>query len=134
MSETGAAVRPRRVVRWLWFGGGAAALALGLIGVVLPLLPTTPFMILAAFCFSKSSERLHMWLLEHPLFGPPIIDWREHGAISRGGKYAAGIAILTIFLISLWLEVEGYLLAIQGTVLLGVVAFVFSRPAPPEEG
>lgn len=67
-------------------------MALGALGIILPLLPTVPFMILAAFCFARSSPRLERWLVEHRHFGPHIQAWREKGAISRRGKHAATAA------------------------------------------
>lgn len=75
---------------FLWCGLGA--LALGLIGIAVPMLPTVPFVILAAFCFARSSPALEARLLDHPRFGPHIRAWREKGAISRKGKLAAGLA------------------------------------------
>lgn len=69
--------------------GGYAAVALGVIGMFLPLLPTVPFLILAAFCFARSSPAFEQRLLDHPNFGPHIRQWRERGAISRTGKYGA---------------------------------------------
>ncbi len=71
---------------------GFASLLLGLIGMFLPLLPTVPFVILAAFAFARSSPRLEKRLLDHAHFGPHIRRWRERGAISRKGKRAALIA------------------------------------------
>lgn len=68
---------------------GFLSLALGTVGAFLPLLPTVPFVILAAFCFARSSPALEARLLEHRLFGPHIRAWREKGAISRRGKKAA---------------------------------------------
>ena len=70
-------------IRALWFVVGLCAVALAVLGVALPLLPTTPFVLLAAFAFAKSSERWHTWLRRHRVFGPIIENWREHGAISR---------------------------------------------------
>jgi uncharacterized membrane protein YbaN (DUF454 family) len=70
---------------------GWLSLALGAIGAFLPLLPTVPFVILAAFCFARSSPRLEAWLLNHPHFGHHIFAWREKGAISRKGKIAASV-------------------------------------------
>ncbi|MGB0901076.1 YbaN family protein, partial [Halocynthiibacter sp.] len=69
-------------MRTLWLIGGLLSFILGLIGAFLPLLPTVPLMLLATFCFSKSSERLHNWLINHPRFGPAIADWNDHGSIS----------------------------------------------------
>ncbi|WNO55217.1 YbaN family protein [Stakelama saccharophila] len=80
------------MTRTLFFLGGWSALALGLVGVFLPLLPTVPFVILAAFCFARSSPALERRLIEHPRFGPHIAAWREAGAISRRGKWMATAA------------------------------------------
>ena len=119
--------------RWLWLGAGLAALVAGIVGVFVPLLPTTPFLLLAAFCFARSSERLHRWLVDHPRLGPPIADWREYGAISRRAKILAGIAIAVTFAISLTLDIPLWALAAQAVVLAAVALFLFTRPAPPAE-
>ena len=65
-----------RTVRVLFVGLGVTALALGIAGIVLPVLPTTPFVLLAAACFARGSTKFHDWLLAHPLFGPMIIEWQ----------------------------------------------------------
>jgi uncharacterized protein len=78
--------------RHLYLTGGIAAVALGGIGIFLPLLPTVPFMILAAYCFAKSSPALEKRLVEDARFGPHIRAWREKGAVSRKGKIAATAA------------------------------------------
>jgi uncharacterized membrane protein YbaN (DUF454 family) len=80
------------VRRTLYLIAGFASLILAGLGVLLPLLPTVPFVILAAFCFARSSPALEARLLEHRVFGPHILRWREHGAISRKGKRAALVA------------------------------------------
>ena len=77
------------MVRFAYLLAGWTALLLGAAGVLLPLLPTVPFVILAAFCFARGSPRLERWLVEHPRFGPHISAWRSRGAISRTGKQAA---------------------------------------------
>lgn len=78
--------------RLLYLGLGFTSVCLGALGVVLPLLPTVPFMLLAAFFFARSSPRLEAWIVEHPRFGPHVRAWRERGAIGRAGKRAALVA------------------------------------------
>lgn len=104
-------------------------MGLGLIGVVLPLLPTVPFLLLAAFCFARSSPKLHHWLITHPRFGPSIVAWENRGAISGYGKRAATVAILVTVLLSLALGAPGFVLAIQAVVLGGVMIFIWTRPS-----
>jgi uncharacterized membrane protein YbaN (DUF454 family) len=124
-------MRPARLTRALWTAAGLAALALGLIGVFLPLLPTTPFVLLAAACFARSSPRLHDWLLRHPVFGPAIRDWRDHRAIPRKGKIAAVVAMTAAFGLSLALGLRLWVLLAQGAVLLAMGSWIVTRPSPP---
>ena len=115
-------------MRALWLLAGGMALGLGMLGIFLPLLPTVPFLLLAAFCFARSSDRLHHWLVTHPTFGPPIEDWRRSGAISRRGKIAASVSIAAAFAISLALGVAPRFLAVQAVVLAAVAVFIWTRP------
>jgi uncharacterized membrane protein YbaN (DUF454 family) len=80
------------ITRQLYLCAGLLAVTLGTIGIFLPLLPTVPFMILAAFCFARSSPALEARLLNHPKFGHHLVAWREKGAISRQGKWSAAAA------------------------------------------
>lgn len=116
------------IFRPLWLLLGLLAVALGALGIFLPVLPTTPLMILAAFFFSKSSPRLEAWLLDHRAFGPVIVDWRENGAIAPRIKRIATGAMAAVFVLSLILGVKPFVLVIQAICLGGASWFVLSRP------
>ncbi|WP_422048521.1 YbaN family protein [Shimia sp.] len=115
-------------MRAIWLICGLMCVAFALVGVVLPLLPTVPFLLLAAFCFARSSERLHNWLLSHKLFGPMIDDWHRNGAIRPSAKRAATLSIMLVFAISLALGVKTTVLIIQTVVLGAVLFFLWTRP------
>lgn len=115
-------------LRLIWFLGGTLALGLGAVGVVLPMLPTTPFVILAAFCYGKSAPRFEAWLHRNRVFGPMIVDWRAHGAIARRYK------VLSVGMMAAALAggmASGMPLAgkmVQLALILGAAAFVITRP------
>jgi uncharacterized protein len=85
-------VKPLKTALWRCLA--VVALALGLIGAFLPVMPTVPFVLLSAWAASKGWPRLEAWLLDHPLFGKSIREWRERGAVSRRAKYFAGGGML----------------------------------------
>ena len=120
-------------MRALWFVVGSVALGLGALGVALPLLPTTPFLLLAAFAFARSSDRWHAWLLNHRVFGPIIENWRRHGAIDRRTKAVSAVSMAGVIGVSVALSVAPAVLAIQAVVLSLSAAFVLSRPLPPQQ-
>lgn len=80
------------IKRQLYLSAGLLSVALGTIGIFLPLLPTVPFMILAAFCFARSSPALEARLMNHPRYGHHLVAWREKGVVSRRAKWSATIA------------------------------------------
>ncbi len=85
-------------------------------------------MLLAAFCFARSSERLHDWLVMHPQFGPAIQNWQENGAISRRAKRLATLSVLFVWGLAIVLGAPGYVIAIQAVVLSAVMLFLWTRP------
>ena len=126
-------MKRRRLMRLIWIASGFLSLGAGIIGIVLPLVPTTPFLLLAAYCFAQGSQRLHDWLVHHPRFGPPIRDWHKYRAISRRGKVLAMVAIGAVLLVSVLLDVSTWIIVIQATVLSVVSLFILTRPRPPDD-
>ncbi|MFW8633898.1 YbaN family protein [Cribrihabitans pelagius] len=116
-------------MRFLYAGLGLLCVALAVVGIALPLLPTVPFLLLAAFFFANSSERLHDWIIAHAVFGPMILDWRERGAIRPRAKTAATLSIAAVFGLSLALTLPTHLLGIQAAVLSLVLLFIWTRPS-----
>ena len=119
------------MIRGFWLLLGWAALALGVIGVVLPVLPTTPFVILAAFGFSKGSPRMHSYLENHRTFGPMIADWRENGAIAPRYKAIAVVMMTAALTGSIIAGLRPQLIMIQAVCMIGAATYVLSRPNGP---
>ncbi|MEJ8630487.1 YbaN family protein [Sphingomonas sp. I4] len=117
------------MIRLGWLILGCLFVALGVIGALLPLMPTTIFLILAAGCFARSSPRLEAWLLDHPRFGPTLRAWRERGAIGRRGKVMA-CGGMTLGYGLFWLGARPHwpLALLVAVVMLACATFVLSRP------
>ena len=122
------------MLRIAWAGLGLTFLSIGLVGVVVPLLPTTPFVLLAAVCFARGSQRLHAWLNGHPVFGRHLDQWKKERAVSRSAKRAAMIAMAVVPLLTLLFDFPLYLVALQCAGLAVPAAFVCSRPLPSDDG
>lgn len=122
-----------RAARFTWLAIGCLSLSLGVLGVALPLLPTTPFILVAALAFSRSSKRLHDWLVNHDIFGPLIDNWQRHGAISKRAKAISVASMVVLLAISLATAVPTAAIVVQIIVLGTAALFILTRPVPPAE-
>ena len=122
--------RPSRM-RLLWLALGLLCVTIGAAGLILPLVPGVPFLIIALWAFSKSSKRFHHWLYPHQTFGPPLRAWNSHRVISLKAKLSAatGMTLALVTLIATGAALTTVI--IVATVLAGCAAYVLSRPNNP---
>lgn len=119
----------------LFIVAGLACLGLGIIGAFLPILPTTPLVLLAAFCFSRGSPRLNAWLLRNPVFGPMIRDWRFQGVIRLRPKLIATVTMALLFAYTaIFVAISPLLKVLILLVCASLLVFIWSRPSLPDEG
>jgi uncharacterized membrane protein YbaN (DUF454 family) len=115
-------------VRYGFLIAGWAAFVLGFVGAVVPVVPTVPFLVLAAFCFSRGSPRLHRWVLNLPQFGPALRDWENSRVIRRPAKIKASVLIVLGIGVSLAIAAVGVAVKL---ILAGVaalcLAFIWTR-------
>ena len=116
--------------RVLWLLAGACSLLTGIVGIFLPLLPTTPFVLLAAFCFSRGSQRCETWLLQHPRFGPMVRDWRAHRAVPLRAKQLATL-MMTLGSAWAWWAMPPGIRWLPAALCAGVAAWMWSLPTAP---
>jgi hypothetical protein len=111
------------ILGWCFFG-------LGAVGTVVPGLPTTPFMLLALWAFSKSSRRFHDWLYAHPVFGPPLQQWRAHRVIPGKAKLlaVATMAVSLVYLV-MFTGINAWIKAAIALVMLYGAVFILSKPS-----
>ena len=103
---------------------GVLFVVIGIVGAFLPVLPTTPFILLAAWCFLKSSEKAHRWIYSHSLFGGALKNWKEHRAISRSSKLTS-ISMISISSIYIYMTINIFWLkSVLLVVLFGVSVFI----------
>ncbi|MEP3435400.1 MAG: YbaN family protein [Hoeflea sp.] len=117
------------LTRLAWQTLGVVSLGLGVVGVLLPLLPTTPFLIFAAFAFARSAPSLHSWLMRNRTFGPIIADWQAHGAIAPRYKCLALGMMAGALGLTVAMGYPGVILAVQTICMVAAAAFILSRPS-----
>lgn len=119
-----------KLTRWVALILAYIFLAIAVIGVILPGLPTVPFLLLTAWFAAKGSERLHHWLYAHPYLGKLLIDWEHQGAVSRSSKLMA-VILLTASWGIMYLRVNNlWLMAGLAALFIAIIAFLLSRPEP----
>ena len=123
--------RAARLLRWGYGALGALMIMLAVIGALLPVMPTTIFLILALACFSRCSPRLEHWLLQHPRFGPPLRQWRAHRAVSRHGKRMACIGMALGFALLCASGPPWWVIALVAATELLVLNYLLRRPEGP---
>ncbi|WP_332685247.1 YbaN family protein [Bosea sp. (in: a-proteobacteria)] len=119
--------------RPFYLAAGWLLTGLGVIGLVLPLMPGTIFLIAAAWCFSRSSPRFEAWLIGHPWLGPQVVNWRATGTIARQTKYIACGSMLASFVLLAATDAPPVALWASGACLIAAGTYVASRPEPTGE-
>jgi len=117
----------------LWIAAGMLCLVVGVIGIVVPLLPTTDFVLLAAYCFSRGSRRWDAWLLNHPRLGPLVRDWRATRAVPLRAKWGATVMMAFSSGWAAWVMPArtGW---IPAAVCLAAAVYLWSRPTRKATG
>lgn len=118
------------MMRRLHLALGYASLALGIVGIVLPVLPTTPFIILAAWCFARSNPALAAWLYDHPRFGKLLTTWRDQRAIPPRAKVYALLSLAVSYAITVWLTSSPVVPYILAAIMGSVGLYIATRPTP----
>ncbi|AMJ60124.1 YbaN family protein [Bosea sp. PAMC 26642] len=117
-----------RLRRLIFLAAGWVFTALGVVGLILPVMPGTVFLILAAWCFSQSSPRFELWLLDHPRLGPYVRRWRDTRSIGRKAKYLACGSMAASFALLAITDAPPIALWVSGAGLVAAGAYVASRP------
>lgn len=126
--------RPR--FRWAWWLLAYVSLGLGIVGIFVPGLPTTVFVLIAAYAASRGSDRLHRYLLQHPRFGPTIRNWQANGAVSRRAKWTATWTMLACAAVLLTIMLSAgshrwWMAALPIACMVAVSLWLWLRPEPP---
>ncbi len=122
------------MLRYLYLALAWLAVTLGLIGAVLPVLPTTPFLLVALWAGSKGSPKFKWWLLRHKVFGPSLIQWYRHGAIAPAAKVLA-VSMMSLSWLYVFLKGSHPMVVIFLALLFsGLGVFLCTRPSPQARG
>lgn len=117
-------------MRFIFFALGWLFFCLGLLGAFLPVLPTTPFMLLALAMFAKSSERFHRWLYNHRLFGPPLQKWHEHRVIPLKAKIlSVSMMSMSLLYVILYSPIPVWMVVVTGLLMAYGAWFVITKPS-----
>lgn len=113
---------------------GYLSLAIAIGGAPIPMMPTVPFLVLAAFLFSRSSPEWHQWIRNHPRFGKTVRDWEEKGVVRWPVKILTGLCLLSMMTIPLFLENSPLIIKISWVAIISpIVLYLFSRPSTRED-
>ena len=124
--------KAHKLTRPMYFVAGLVLVGVGVVGYILPVMPGTIFLILAAACFARSSRRLETWLVNHPKLGPSVNAWRKNGAIPRRIKFIAIGSMVISFAILVVAHVSPEWIALAGVAMLASALFVATRPEGPK--
>ncbi|WKE64440.1 YbaN family protein [Gallaecimonas kandeliae] len=121
------------VLRFVYLAAGWLAIALGILGIALPLLPTTPFILLAAWCFAKGSPRCHRWLRQNRWFGQMVRDWENSRGLRRRYRNRAVAMMLVTFSLSMWLVPRLGLKLMLLAIMVAVLGYLYRLPVVEED-
>ena len=119
------------VLRWLLLLGAIASLAMGVIGIFVPGLPTTVFVLIAGACAARSSPRMHAWLWQHRLFGSMLRNWAAGGFVSRRAKWSAAVTMAVCAAVVLLAPMPVWARALSLGSMASVLMWLWRRPEPP---
>lgn len=123
-------VARRWYTRWLLRGLATIALLLGVVGVFIPGLPTTVFILIAGWAAMHSSPRLHAWLWNHRLFGPMLQNWQAGGCVSRRAKHSAAVMMAICAAILWFTPTPMWVRIVACSCMAAVLAWLWQRPEP----